>query len=127
MEKYAKIIDEETKEVQIGVGCDDEYYIKIGMTLMNVVQAYNAKWYVAGYEPVKPEPTEDDLKIWVRATRNSFLLDTDYTQLNDAPFNAYEKQSYAEYRQYLRDYTNQDLWWLNDPKTYSEWKKGQSA
>ena len=56
MKKYAKIINETTKEVQIGVGCPDEYYIEIGMTLMDVEQAYNFNWYVEGFAPIKPEP-----------------------------------------------------------------------
>lgn len=56
MEKYAKIIDEQTKEVQIGVGVNDEYYKEIGMTLMDVEQAYNGNWYVKGYAPIEPEP-----------------------------------------------------------------------
>ena len=51
MLKYAKIINESTKQVQVGVGCPDEYYIEIGMTLMDVEQAYNGNWYVKGYEP----------------------------------------------------------------------------
>ena len=62
MEKYAKIINDETKEVQIGVGCSDEYYREIGMSLMNVEEAYNNKWYVEGFAPVKPEPTHDEIK-----------------------------------------------------------------
>ena len=57
MEKYAKIINKQTKEVQIGVGVNDEYYKEIGMTLMDVEQAYNGNWYVNGYTPDKPEPT----------------------------------------------------------------------
>lgn len=57
MEKYAKIIDEQTKEVQIGVGVNDEYYKEIGMALMDVEQAYNGNWYVNGFAPIKPEPT----------------------------------------------------------------------
>lgn len=57
MEKYAKIIDEQTKEVQIGVGVNDEYYKEIGMTLMDVEQGYNGNWYVVGFAPIKPEPT----------------------------------------------------------------------
>jgi hypothetical protein len=57
MEKYAKIKDEKTKEVQIGVGCSDEYYVEIGMSLMEVEQAYNNNWYVQGFAPVEPEPT----------------------------------------------------------------------
>ena len=65
MEKYAKIIDEDTKEVQVGVGCPDEYYIEIGMTLMEVEEAYNGNWYVQGYAPVQPPPpppTKEDIK-----------------------------------------------------------------
>lgn len=65
MEKYAKIINDETKEVQIGVGCSDEYYIEIGMSLMNVEQAYNGRWYVEGFAPIEPEPippTDEEIK-----------------------------------------------------------------
>jgi hypothetical protein len=56
MKKYAKIINESTKQVQVGVGCPDEYYIEIGMTLMDVEQAYNGLWYIEGYAPIEPEP-----------------------------------------------------------------------
>ena len=62
MKRYAKIINEETKEVQVGVGCSDEYYIEIGMSLMEVENAYNGKWYLIGYAPIEPEPTEEEIK-----------------------------------------------------------------
>lgn len=121
MKKYAKIINNKTKEVQIGVGCSDEYYIEIGMTLMDVEQAYNGLWYVEGYAPEKPEPTEDEKKQSVRGVRNQYLKDTDFTQLQDAPFTVEEKVTYADYRQYLRDYTTQENWWEQNPKTFDEW------
>ena len=121
MKKYAKIIDNKTKEVQVGAGCSDEYYKEIGMTLMDVEQAYNSNWYVEGYAP-KYEPTEDELKQRVRSVRNGYLKDTDFTQLNDAPFTSEEKLQYAQYRQYLRDYTEGENWWLSNPKTFEEWK-----
>lgn len=79
MEKYAKIIDENTKEVQVGVGCPDAYYIEIGMTLMDVEQAYNGNWYVKGYAPTKPEPTEEEKRINEINSLKGFLADTDYT------------------------------------------------
>lgn len=127
MKKYAKIIDEQTKEVQVGVGVNDEYYIEIGMTLMDVEQAYNSNWYVEGYAP-KYEPTEDELKERVRSLRNEYLKDTDFTQLPDAPFTAEEKAQYADYREYLRNYTETEEWWLENPKTFEEWKNdGNSA
>lgn len=123
MKKYAKIINESTKEVQVGAGCPDEYYIEIGMTLIDVEQAYNGNWYVLGYAPAKPEPTEDEKKESVRAVRNGYLKDTDFTQLNDAPFTSEEKLQYAQYRQYLRDYTEGENWWLNNPMDFNSWRE----
>lgn len=123
MLKYAKIIDNETKEVQIGVGCTDEYYIEIGMSLMDVEQSYNSLWYIKGYAPQKPEPTIEEQQSDVRRIRNNYLFDTDYTQLGDAPYTQEEKNKYAQYRKYLRDYTKQPNWWLEYPKTFEEWSK----
>ena len=54
MLKYAKIINEETKEVQVGLGTNSAFYQSIGMTEMEVEQAYNGSWYVKGYAPIKP-------------------------------------------------------------------------
>jgi hypothetical protein len=73
-----------------------------------------------------PEPTppsEDELKAQVRAVRDSYLQTTDYTQLPDAPFTSEQKAQYAEYREYLRNYTETEEWWLENPKTFDEWQK----
>jgi len=51
MLKYAKIINEETKQCEVGVGTNTEFYKSIGMTEMDVEQAYNGVWYVVGYAP----------------------------------------------------------------------------
>ena len=66
-------------------------------------------------------PTEDELKAQVRAVRNSYLSYWDFTQLDDAPFTEEEKAFYQEYRQYLRDYTEQENWWLQNPDDYGTW------
>lgn len=55
---FAKIIDEETKLCQVGLGTNTDFYQSIGMAEMDVEQAYNGQWYVKGFAPVKPEPTE---------------------------------------------------------------------
>lgn len=60
MLKYAKIIDEETKQCEVGIGTNVEFYKSIGMTEMDVEQAYNNQWYVAGYAPEEPAPTEEE-------------------------------------------------------------------
>lgn len=55
---FAKIINQETKEVQIVSG---EKLIKLyGATEMEVEQAYNGSWYVKGYAPEKPEQKLED-------------------------------------------------------------------
>lgn len=58
---YAKIINEETKQCEVGVGTNAEFYKSIGMTEMDVEQAYDGSWYVAGFAPVKPEPTHEEI------------------------------------------------------------------
>lgn len=57
---YAKIINEETKACEVGVGTNTAFYQSIGMTEMEVEQAYDGGWYVKGYAPVKPEPTKEE-------------------------------------------------------------------
>lgn len=57
MIKYAKVINEETKECQVGLGTNTEYYTKLGMTEQDVEQAYNGSWYLQGYAPAKPATT----------------------------------------------------------------------
>lgn len=60
MKKYAKIINEETKQCEVGLGTNSSFYQSIGMTEMEVEQAYDGSWYLAGYAPVKPEPTKEE-------------------------------------------------------------------
>ena len=51
MRKYAKITNEETKQVSIGLGTNVSFYQSIGMSEMDVDQAYDGQWYVEGYAP----------------------------------------------------------------------------
>lgn len=60
MKKYAKIANEKTKECNIGLGTNVEFYKSIGMTEMDVEQAYNGDWYLEGYAPEEPAPTEEE-------------------------------------------------------------------
>ena len=60
MKKYAKVINEETKQCDIGDGTNTAFYQSIGMIEMDVEQAYNGSWYIQGYAPVKPEPTKEE-------------------------------------------------------------------
>ena len=60
MKKYAKVINEETKQCEVGTGTNSAYYQSIGMTEMEVEQAYDGYWYLAGYAPAKPVPTKEE-------------------------------------------------------------------
>ena len=57
MKKYAKVINEETKACDVGLGTNTAYYKSIGMTEQEVEQAWNGEWYLKGYAPSKPQPT----------------------------------------------------------------------
>jgi len=60
MLKYAQIVNEQTKQVNVGLGTDVEFYKSIGMTEMDVEQCeWNSTWYLTGYAPKKPEPTPE--------------------------------------------------------------------
>ena len=60
MKKYAKVINNETKLCEVGLGTNSAFYQSIGMTEMEVEQAYDGSWYLAGYAPAKPAPTKEE-------------------------------------------------------------------
>lgn len=119
MKKYAKIINEETKCCEVGTGTNERFYQSIGMTEMDVQQAYDGLWYLEGYVPEKP--VEQKQKE-VRDVRNSYLKDTDKYMISDYPITSAEREKYKSYRQYLRDYTLKNKWWLTNPLNFDEWK-----
>lgn len=61
MLKYAKVINEETKACEVGIGTNAEFYKSIGMTEMEVEQAYDGSWYLKGCAPEKPAPTYEEV------------------------------------------------------------------
>ena len=52
--KLAKISDPVKKTVDVGLGDNEEFYKSLGMTEMDVEQAYDGNWYLTGYAPQKP-------------------------------------------------------------------------
>ena len=68
MLKYAKIINEETKQCEVGVGTNTAFYQSIGMEEMDVEQAYNGSWYVAGYAP---QPSIEEQNEQIRHQRQA--------------------------------------------------------
>lgn len=63
MKKYAKIINETTRECEVGLGTNSEFYESLGMSEMEVEQAYTGNWYMVGFVPEKPEPTYAEKRL----------------------------------------------------------------
>ena len=123
MKKYAKVVNEETKLCEVGLCTNISYYESIGMTEMEVELGYDEKWYVKGYAPEKPVET---MQAEVRAVRNSHLetyVDPKQLVMVWDSLSADDKKLYADYRQYLLDYTEVEEWYLNNPMTLDEWKQ----
>lgn len=115
---FAKIINKETKQCEVGVGTNAKFYKSIGMTEMDVEQAYNGQWYVKGYAPAEPET---EIQIRVREIRDNALEQTDKYMVVDFPISDEDRETMKQYRQYLRDYTKQKDWWESLPMTFDEY------
>ena len=59
-EEIITVIDEEEHAEIITVG---DWYKSLGMEKMEVEQAYNGSWYVAGHCPVEPEKTYAEKRL----------------------------------------------------------------
>ncbi len=57
MLKWAKVIDEETKQCEVGLGDDASYYLQHHMHKMDVEQACNGSWFLKGYAPSRKLPS----------------------------------------------------------------------
>lgn len=60
---YAKIINEETKACEVGIGTNTDFYKSIGLSEMDVEQSYNGSWYLKGYAPEKPQSVIDAERV----------------------------------------------------------------
>ena len=63
MKKYAKIISQETKVCQVGIGNNEVFYRKNGMVQMDVEKGYDGNWYLKGHTPVQPEATYAEKRL----------------------------------------------------------------
>lgn len=75
MKKYAKIINEKTKQCEVGIGTNTKFYRSIGMMEMEVEQAYNGNYYIKGYCPKKPQEIINQERI---AELEEYLKSTDW-------------------------------------------------
>lgn len=118
MLKYARVVDENTKLCEVGLGDNDEFYRSIGMAMQDVEEGYNG-WYLAGYAPEKPFAVKAGE---VRCLRDQYLAETDKYMLEDFPISAEERERYRLYRQYLRDVSRETEFPHIAVKTFGEWQ-----
>lgn len=81
MKHYARIINEETKTCEVGIGTDVEFYQSVGMVEMDVEEGYDGNWYVAGYAPIKPIPTIEEQNAEI-SKRREFLYEKEIDGLH---------------------------------------------
>lgn len=121
---YAKITNEETKQCEVGLGTNVSFYKSIGMSEMEVEQAYNGQWYLKGYAPEKPV---EEKEAEVREIRNQYLKQY-VDDRAKSPFMwdevpEEEKELIGAYRKYLMDYPKTEGWYEQNPLTFEEWKE----
>lgn len=63
MKKYARIVNEETKECSVGVGKNVNFYKSVGLQEMDVELSYDGRWYVLGFAPEKSESTYAEKRL----------------------------------------------------------------
>lgn len=70
MIKFAKVINEKTKEVDVGFSEDEAYFKSLGMERMDVSPSADGRWFLTGYVP-------EDRQLKIRKLLK-FLNDTDW-------------------------------------------------
>lgn len=106
MKKYAKVINEETKACDVGLGTNINFYKSLGMKEMEVEESYNGDWYVLGYAPQKPE---EIIKYEEIEKLKKQLDETDYKIIKCSEYSLagkelpYNVEYLHEQRQAIRD------------------------
>ena len=120
MLKFSKIINNETKQCEVGLGSNYDFYKSIGMIEQEVEKDYKGDWYLKGYAPQKPIEVLEEEK---RVERDTMLEQTDKKMLPDYPITAEEKALWIKYRQYLRDLPESTSFPNVEVLTFEDWNK----
>ena len=79
--RYAQVINDQTKEVSVGLGTNRNFFSSLGMTEQDVELADNGKWYLAGHAPRETKELTRNSNIEIPKD-GSFLL-TNKTRLTE--------------------------------------------
>ena len=115
--KINDIITDETGSVytNAAIGCNENNAM---------LEEIEAKDNIRRFKVVPvPDATDDEKKASVRIVRDENLNETDKYMLSDYPVSEEEREKYRAYRQYLRDYTQEQNWFENQPFLFEEWNE----
>lgn len=102
---YYRIIDEKTNEIQVYFGNSADFASKNGFYQRADVEQCetSGRFYLSGCMPQEEKAND------VRVERNFKLTATDIKMLPDYPIDEEARQEYKDYRQYLRDIPEDEL------------------
>lgn len=63
MKMYAKIVNNTTKQVIVGVGKNDKLYTKMGFVLQDVEMGYDNNYYLKGFVPEQDKEEIKKMKL----------------------------------------------------------------
>lgn len=122
-----KIYNPKTHEVLVAVGDNIPFFDSMGYTEVGEVeQAYDGRYFIAGYAPTKPQ---EEIEKQVRVERNRRIAETDWYMMPDYPADPETLEVVKNYRKALRDITLQsgfprDVEWPVMPKVFCEDTEG---
>lgn len=111
MLKYSKIIDEETKMCDVGIGTDIDFYKSLGFIEREVEQSYNGNWFLKNYAPQKPLEQQQEKRLQeLKLKRDEHLINNNYdfsendkfNIINLIGYNEEEKNKYLEFIKKLK-------------------------
>lgn len=125
---YAKIINEETKACEVGIGTNIDFYKSIGMSEMDVEQGFDGNWYLQGYAPKEPVEHKNEQ---IRQQRQSrFTTESDPLYLDYVEAQARGDETVDEKKQLWldkKDEIRNDLPYVVDVKTTTKKRRKSSV
>ena len=114
MLKYAKITNEKTKQCNVGIGTDTDFYKSIGFKELDVEEGYDGNWYLNGFAPKKPieeqfEELKQQKKQELKESRDNYLKLKNYNLSENDKFNImnllnnYTKEDRNKYIEFLKN------------------------
>lgn len=109
-----KLIDENTKQVEVGYENFRDFYIRRGFVEVPddaIEIAWNFRAYMKGYAPVKPDLTNEEIADKRRAYREKVLDNKTLERIKKQALGNWsdkDEEDYIVYCQQIEDYLNKE-------------------